>query len=223
MSSFAYVGDCCPATRMSDRVFVHCLVSAGDQVISKYENGAGVLNRHTVTRKGGTEEPVEPITLREAGVDSMEDVVNEKPFHRLFCSKYGGWWCPRWTCFFCLQTAGGSVGSREPGSVEMMRVSMDRDVFKISRGVRWNDLQFREAAVVYHEAESPVFAFLPCFSVRSGIKWTGQVPDSSHFTAAFWNQQIDGPMASHAVSGKAISWLHFSNVFGLQKGPHWVT
>lgn len=75
---------------MSDRVFVHRLVSAGDQVISKYENGAGVLNRHTVTRKGGTEEPVEPITLREAGVDSMEDVVNEKHFHRLFCSKYGG-------------------------------------------------------------------------------------------------------------------------------------
>lgn len=31
---------------------------------------------------------------------------------------------------------GGSVGSREPGSVETMSVSTDRDVFKISRGVR---------------------------------------------------------------------------------------
>lgn len=76
--------------------------------------------------------------------------------------------------------------------------------------------KFGASAVGYHEAETSVFAFLPCFL-------SDDKPHSSHFTAAFWNQQIDGPMASHAVSRKVISWLHFSNVFWLQKGPHWVT
>lgn len=67
------------------------------------------------------------------------------------------------------------------------------------------------------------FCLVLTINAESSIEATGQVSESSHIAAAFWNQQIDGPMASYAESGKVISWLLFSNVFGSQKGPHWVT
>lgn len=88
----------------------------------------------------------------------------------------------------------GSMGSREPGSVESMK-------------------------------ETSAFALLLCFcpvltiNAESGIQWTGQVTHSSHITAAFWNQQTDGPMGSRAVRKSFPDCISLT-VSGCKKGPH---
>lgn len=70
---------------------------------------------------------------------SMEDVVNEKHFHRFFCSRHWRVMVSLVNLLLLFINCRGSMasrGSREPGSVEMMSVSTNHDVFKISRGVR---------------------------------------------------------------------------------------